>query len=400
MTGLTGGKETDLMSHVEAVSLEAVARLFGRTELADSDAAAALAGTTLLFDGYGSIARPKGEDLARRGAARFVLADPKSYVAASVSSQCTSDEVGRLKADVGAERLRALGAEVTAFARDIWCIPEGVVAQNAIVITTVDNRRADIVSNRRAARMGARLIKVNVEPALEVATVRAYDFRQQTRLCVECQFNGHHYAAQRHPKSCDGAIDARRTNSPRWLSQAAAQLGVLATLDLAADGPAANQWVAHEWQYFPRTGVVVRSCLEPKPACRWDHDRRWRNLVRLREGADSISLRELCRAAGVVVDARVKIRFCQQVAMRGRCVNCRTDVSVVRWFTDLQAPVGTCPSCGSLLSAVPFAVFSTTSLEPLLMVLDEPLAQWGLERFAVIELTRDDRCTTFVVGGT
>ena len=126
-----------------------------------------------------------------------MLTDPKKYVPRSVNSQCTEDEVGRLKVAAGVDRLRRLGAEVIAFAQDIKTVPEGVVAPNSIVITSVDNRRADIVSNRRAVRMGARLLKVNVEssPGNEVVAVRSYNFRHNRELCVECQFSDRHYAA-------------------------------------------------------------------------------------------------------------------------------------------------------------------------------------------------------------
>jgi hypothetical protein len=393
------GEKASVMKQLDPISLDAVAGLFGRTEPASRDAGALLAGTTVVLDGFGSIARPLSEELARLGARRFVLIDPKCYAPESVHSQCAPEEVGRLKVDVGAEQLRALGAEVVPYARDISSVPEGVVTPAAIVITTFDNRRADIRSNRRAVRMGARLIKLNVEPALDVVALRAYDFRRRARVCVECQFGDHHYAAQRHPKSCDGSFDGRRTNSPRWLSRAAAQLGVLATLDLAADGAAAPVWLDHEWQYLPKTGRVRRSRLEPKPHCLVDHTQRWQNVVRLQEGAAGISLRDLIEAAGVAVDARVVVRFCQQVALLGRCGKCHIDVAVVRWISDLQAPVGACPACGGSLAAFPFDVRSEASLEPLLTVLDEPLAQWGVEQFAVIEIARGERRVTFVVGG-
>jgi hypothetical protein len=113
-----------------------------------------------------------------------------------------------------------------------------------------------------------------------------------------------------------------------------------------------------------------------------------------------ISLRDLFRAAGIESDGRVTIRFCQHVAMRGRCGRCRAEVAVVRWLADLQTPIGACATCAGPLWPNPFATFSATSLEPLLAVMDQPLAQWGVERFAAIELVRDDRSITFVVGGT
>jgi hypothetical protein len=104
--------------------------------------------------------------------------------------------------------------------------------------------------------------------------------------------------------------------------------------------------------------------------------------------------------AQMEVDSRVKIRFCQQLAVRGRCDKCRNDFSIVRWFADLQAPLGPCPSCNGTLLPLPFAAFSATSLEPLRAVLEQPLGQWGVPQFAVVELTRGEQCTTFVVGGS
>jgi hypothetical protein len=383
----------------EPVPFQAIAERFGRQEPAEDEVRTRLGATRIVLDGYGSIGRPMSEELAQWGVCRFVIADPKSYVPQSVWSQCTSQEVGRLKVDVGGERLRALGAEVASYARDINSVPEGVVTPGSIVVTTVDNRRADIVSNRRAARMGARLIKVNVEPTLGVVAVRAYGFRRETRLCVECQFGDHHYAAQRHPQSCDGSSDGRRTNSPRWLSQTAARLGAMVAADLAAEHPAARDWIAHEWQYTPRSGHVRGSQLEPNGHCRWDHAVRWENVVRTTEGPKSLSLQSLFRAAKLDVDVQAKIRFCQQIALRGRCRGCRCDFAVVRWFCDLRSPVGVCPSCGGVLLAIPFAVFREASLESLLPVLDPPLEAWGVEPLAVMELSRHDRRTTFVVGG-
>lgn len=383
---------------VQPVPFPAMAGLFGREELGHAEAGTWPGGTAVVLDGYGSIARPLSEALAMRGAPHFAITDPKSYVAQSVQSQCESQDVGRLKVDVGSERLRALGADVASYPRDIDCVPAGVVAPGSIVITTVDNRRADIVSNRRAARMGARLIKINVEPKLGVAAVRAYDFRRETGTCVECQFSDYHYA-HRHPQSCDGSTDTRRTNSPRWLSMAAARLGALVALDLAADdGSAAQQWIGHEWQYVPQTGLVRGSQLGPNPNCRWDHAARWDNVVRLSDSTAALSLRGLCQAADLAVAGRTAIRFCQQVALRGRCRNCCRDLPVVRWISDLQSPVGTCPECDGPVLAIPFAVFRATPLESLWTVLDSPLSDWGVEPLAVIGLSRHDRRTTFVVG--
>lgn len=382
-------------------SFESFAQQLDCADAIGRDHATILTNVTFVMDGWGAVARPLSEQLASLGARRFLLTDPKQYVPRSVGTQCREDEVGRLKVAVGADRLRQLGAEVISFAQDIKTVPAGVVAPHSIVITSVDNRRADIVSNRRAARMGARFLKVNVEPSpgIEVAAVRSYNFRQNSAPCVECQFTASHYAAQRHPQSCDGSSDGRRTNSPTWLSRAAAQLGLLAALDLAADGAGAERWFNHERQYFPQTGHVCDSRLQPKADCRFDHTLRWPKVTQLPAMPADLSLRDLLQMAEMAIDTRVQIRFCQQLALRGRCDKCRKDFSIVRWFADLRAAVGSCPSCDGALLPIPFAAFSVTSLEPLLTVLEQPLSHWGVPRFALIELAHDERCEAFVVGG-
>lgn len=379
-----------------STSIDAVAKRLGLGAWPSHDVAARLRGAQIVCDGYGSIARPASELLAARGARRFLLIDPKRYRAASADSQCEPDEVGCLKVDVGAERLRALGAEVTTYKRDLFAVPEGVIDRRSIVITSVDNRRADIGSNRRAARIGARVLKVNVEPAYDVAAVRAYDFRRETTLCVECQFAEHHYLAQRHPKSCDGAGDGRRTNSPRWLSQAAASMAAIATMDLACDESAAARWFGRQWQYFPQTGLVSTSRLTPKAVCRWDHARRWQDPVTLGAEEGSISLGELFKRSGVAPEPDAAVRFCQRVALAGSCADCHRKARLVRWVAD-ETAMARCESCGGRVHADAFWSFEELPLELLLAVFDRPLGDWGVEGGAVIELAGRERRQAFVV---
>ncbi len=80
-------------------------------------------------------------------------------------------------------------------------------------------------------------------------------------------------------------------------------------------------------------------------------------------------------------------------------MKCMKDVAVVQWICDPMSPMGECQSCGGPVHANPFATFSSVSLEPLMSVLDRPLAEWGVERYAVIELAQEGRRTAFVIGG-
>jgi hypothetical protein len=172
----------------------------------------------------------------------------------------------------------------------------------------------------------------------------------------------------------------------------------MAVIDLAADDPTASLWLAHERQYCPGSGAVSTSQLTPKPDCKWTHDRRWNNVLPLNEDAATLTLGNLFQLAEIPLDVRAQIRFCQQVALGGRCRGCQRSHSLVRWISDPNAVLASCQFCGGPVYTVGFWTFTQTSVEPLLTVLDSPLGDWGVEPGAVIELSRDDRCQAFVIG--
>jgi hypothetical protein len=351
--------------------------------------------TLLVFFGYGSIARPLADQLLKSGAQGFTLIDPKTYGELSTASQCEANEVGRLKVMVGAERLRAAGASVHPLPHDLYTVPDGHIARGAIAIASVDNRRADIGANRAAARMRARLLKINIEPALGTVSIRAYDFRTSKRVCVECQFSDSHYLQQRHPQSCDGSPDGRRTNSPRWLSEAAGSLGALAILQILAGRDLAAQWYDHEWQFDPQQQLGQSSWLTGKPDCRWDHGRRWKNVFRLSAGPRAMRLSELVKGAS---EADTRLQFCQQVALRGRCTSCGHEVPLIRWMGALEEQLAECADCGGAVRAVPFWTTSQLRLADASSVLDAPLSSWGVPPRAIIAVLAGGRTTSFVIG--
>jgi hypothetical protein len=181
------------------------------------------------------------------------------------------------------------------------------------------------------------------------------------------------------------------------LSQTAAALAAVAAVDVACDQAAATRWMGRQWQYYPASGELSKAELMPRETCRWDHARRWRNPARISGGTNSIGLRDLFAEARVAVDLHARIRFCQRVALRGRCRDCQRNVGIVRWFAD-QGAVGQCADCGGPVYGIAFWTFEELSVEPLLAVLDRPLSEWGVEAGAVIEIARHDRRQAFIVG--
>ncbi len=147
-----------------------------------------LSGVSITMVGVGSLARPFAELAVRRGADHFRLIDLKRYKPASVENQCLPNEVGQLKVDAVGQRLEELGARVETFPVDVFRVPDGVVEPGGVVISSVDNWRGFIGANRLAMRMNARLLKLNVEPKLHCAAVRAYSLAQGHRCAAKTRW--------------------------------------------------------------------------------------------------------------------------------------------------------------------------------------------------------------------
>jgi molybdopterin/thiamine biosynthesis adenylyltransferase len=350
----------------------------------------------MFFAGLGSVSRPAARRLAAEWARHFTFADPKTYLPKSVASQCAEAEVGQSKVEAGRRELKdRYGVEAVVYPCDLYSVVDGAVEPETTVIAGVDNWRADIGANRLALRMGARLVKVNVEPLYETLAVRCYDYRRPNGICAECQFSDAHYNAQKHPRSCDGT-GVRATGSTRALGEAAGLAAAVAAIELL-DESKAGRWLGVEFQFSPRGGPVW-SRLSHNDQCRCDHQARWRSLQRLASGPQIISLAELVRSAEVLLGRAETARFCKQVAMQSRCRQCGHAVCAPRWFCEWEAGTGDCPRCGDRLMAVPFYVHSELPLEKLAAVAGAPLADWGVAAGAVIELAAGAARQAFVVG--
>ncbi len=284
-----------------------------------ADARDQLRRTHALLLGVGAVARQQARVVRHLGVRRFTLVDPKTYSHDSVGLQCSSEEVHQPKVDVVAHELSRAGAQVRGFAADLFDVPDGVVDDRTIIFLSVDNRRAEVGANHLATRMGAPIVKTNIEPAYEIAAVRAFHPQSSAEVCLECNFTDRQYERQQHPRSCDGGTGPRRTASPPRLARAAAALGAMAFVGIL-DPDRRSTWLGYEVQLCTRSFVTRRSRLEPNARCRWQHDSRWPNLQRLPESPAQLSLAELLRGASMATGDNIqRLRFCHPVALAARC---------------------------------------------------------------------------------
>jgi hypothetical protein len=344
--------------------------------------------------GFGSIARPLAGVLAEFGVTRFTLVDPKCYRAASIRSQCSPGEVGRLKVEVGAELLHRSGAAVCAVPFDLYTCPDGVVGAHDVVVVSADNHRAIIGANRLAARMQARLVKANIEPKYNMVSLRCFDFRLSGAPCIECQLTAASYRQQRHPRSCDAHVE-RSTSAPRWLSRTAGRAAALAVVQLAAPGPP-SALLGQQWSWLI-PGAPSVSALSPSPACRWDHSRHWQHLAPLPSQPADVRLSDLFRQAGMRPVAGTLVRFCRYVTTRVSCDRCGRAAPCIRWVTHVGQSVGRCP-CGGCLLPVAYWTHRQLAASALSPVAGQSLADWGVQPLAVLEISAGKKAGAFVIG--
>ncbi len=138
-----------------------------------------------MIAGCGSIGGAAAEPLARIGATRLRLADPGAYELNNLNRQnATAADLGRNKAEVAAERIRAINPY-----SDITVVPHGVTADTVDVllagadlvidgvdVTTNSGLRAKVLLHERAAAL--RLPLFTGWDMAGAQYVRVYDYRR------------------------------------------------------------------------------------------------------------------------------------------------------------------------------------------------------------------------------
>jgi hypothetical protein len=161
---------------------------------------------------------------------------------------------------------------------------------------------------------------------------------------------------------------------------------------------AEHTWFARQWQLNLLTGAAAWSTLSTKINCRWAHDRHWRNLQRLPDSSEELSLAGLFDAAGCHEPANARLLFSHDVATRARCTSCCRGVPGLWWLPPAATELGTC-TCGGTLVYVSFWNHSAVPAGSLREWWPRPLAAWGVPGGAIIAVEQPSGLQrSFVVG--
>ena len=183
--------------------------------------------TTAVLVGVGVVGRELARALASLGFLRFLLVDPKRYRTSNVGTQCTKGDVGRPKVEAMARDLQAPGVRVVPFHGYVEDLPPGQVPPDALVAVSADRLSAVRAASRMAVWLGLPLLRVQVEPTYDLASLEFYDYtRSPVTCCLECGWTQATYQDQLNVHSCEDR-DGRPTRSSLALAAMAAHWAAL-----------------------------------------------------------------------------------------------------------------------------------------------------------------------------
>ncbi|MFQ5653989.1 MAG: ThiF family adenylyltransferase [Planctomycetota bacterium] len=278
----------------------------------------------------------------------LTIIDDDSYGPENIPTQAiTGADVGRPKAIVQAERLRAMRPDLRAIplVEKVETVPLGRL-QADLILTCVDSRAARLWVNRAAHHLGIPWIDAGVEPERMLCRVSVY-IPAEDAACMECTWDEESYALVEAVNPCGAGGPAEAsTNAPSCLGAAAASLQAIECRKLLAGHEAA----------LPGGGEVLLDTLHHhlystanrrNGECRCDHAP-WR-IETLDRGAAELTLGELAGLAatcdGDVDGISLEVPG-QRFARRLCCPECFTDSRTTVLAGRLTGSTAACPRCG------------------------------------------------------
>lgn len=307
--------------------------------------------------------------------ARIAIVDPDLYDDRNLMSQdITEGNVGRPKADVQAERLRGIRAdlEVTAWSCAVQAVPVGHLRASAI-IGCIDSRRVRQYVNEVARRLSTTYIDAGVRGDELLVRLSTFVPGPDT-ACMECGWDDADYAALEATYACTPAAPAPPTGAPAALGALAAALQAL-ELEALIEGEASSH-SSHEVLYAARGQKLYDTKTARNPACRLAHNAY--EIQTLPSGALEMSVAAALEMGTNVGEGRSLSVLGSAFATSLACPSCGEHSALgVELEAAIDAARRRCSACGGLMLSL--GVVDRLSADTLQRyVLDLPLGGLGL----------------------
>jgi molybdopterin/thiamine biosynthesis adenylyltransferase len=302
------------------------------------------------------------------GVRRVTIVDRDRYDQSNLRAQgILRTDVGKSKAQAQARRLRQIDAtlDVRAFHKPVEDLPLGWL-RGDVILACLDSRRARMVVNQAAWRIGVPWINAGVDATESLARVQVF-LPAEDASCLECAWDARDYELVEQDYPCQDAAAPPDTGASSALGAVAAalqalecekllsgdRLHLLAGRDVLLD-------IKHHRHYVTR--------FTRNPACRMPDHAGW-SIAPYDGDPASTTLADLIALTSTLRGAARSVRVGvagQRFAMSLTCVRCRQRLPVARVHRGEGRGGGQpCRACGGALAASGFDMFDQVALEEL-----------------------------------
>lgn len=338
-----------------------------------------LAKARILVIGAGALGNELLKNLALLGVGNVLVADLDriEYSNLSRSVLYRSEDRGRNKADVAAERAREIYPEMRSHAFNgnvVYDLGLGVYRWSDLILGGLDNREARVAINQSASRVG----RIWIDGAIERLQGVARLFDPANGPCYECTMSEVDWKMLEARRSCalltrdemeQGKVPTTPTTSSvvagiqaqeavKWLHG----LPTLAGKGYVFDGRDHNSY------------VVTYSRLEDCPS----HEA-YEPIEELSWASTTTRAKDLLELAQSRVGAKAVIEFNHDLLKSLKCERCQTSERVLASLGKVTEGQGRCPKCGDPRTPEMYHTLDASS-----DLLDHTLAELGVPLWDII----------------
>ncbi len=334
------------------------------------------------------------------GLSRVTLIDRDRYESDNLHTQdIDKRDIGHPKADVQARRLHRIngGLEVAALNIAVEDVPLGALRAD-VMLACLDSRRARLVVNQAAWRLGVPWINAGVDGSDLLVRIQTF-LPAPDAACLECAWDQIDYDAVEQDYPCGTGASSAPTNAPSSLGALAASLQAIECEKLLA-GHTGQTLAGRDLMIDARHHRQFVTAFHRNPNCRMPDHNGW-HIARLDAPASRLKLRALVvmkadQEAGEQVMFRVAG---QRIVLTLTCQKCGASRETFRLERSLRK-ASICHHCGTRLRPSGFDLCDAAPLSAApRSSLDLPLSRLGVRPGDVFSLTTPSTEERYEVGG-
>lgn len=356
----------------------------------------------LLVVGAGAIGSALIPQLARSPhVAKLTIVDRDRYDEGNLrGQQIDRAHVGRLKANAQAAVARRINPrlDVVPHHMAVEDLPLGAL-RATVILAALDSRRARMVVNQAAFRLGIPWIDAGISTHEWLARVRVH-VPGSAGSCLECGWDQADYALVEQTYPCMPDAPAPATNAPAGLGALAASLQALACEALLADGTHAPL-VDRELLMSARAHTHYVTTHRRNPACRMPDHQPWH--IDALGGADDTTVEDVLAHGSTLrgADSFLSLGVAgQRVSTMLGCEACGTTRPTVSLERRLRASAEVCSHCNGRMGPMGFGGYDEAPIALLPNAVRQvPLAALGIATHDVLTLRTPDVVAHLEVGG-